>query len=217
MQAQEYLARWRGEFENLKVKRDGLAEELRAIYPKFEAKIADLFKRITANDAELSRLHQARSAGVTMHLLGAELVARDLERFTTREPSIARELKLPTFVPGERQAWPPQSSLAVMVAQSMAPQHDRVTRPIGQPRWRRTPPGASRTKPGGPQMKPRATRRPTPIRGEPAAMRLAAGVIGVDSFCGAAGIGRRLPQSNIGSTLNELFLNPTPRPFPVQV
>ena len=44
VQAQEYLARWRGEFENLKVKRDRLAEELRAIYPKFEAKIADLFK-----------------------------------------------------------------------------------------------------------------------------------------------------------------------------
>jgi hypothetical protein len=58
-------------------------------------------------------------------LLGAELVARDLERFTTREPSIARELKLPTFAAGQRLAWPPpQPSLAVMVAQSMAPPYD---------------------------------------------------------------------------------------------
>jgi len=29
--------------------------------------------------------------------------------------------KEPTFAPGQRLAWPPQSSLAVMVAQSMVP------------------------------------------------------------------------------------------------
>jgi hypothetical protein len=58
-------------------------------------------------------------------LLGAELVARDLERFKATEPSIAQELKLPTFAPGQRLAWPPpQPALAVMVAQSMAPPHD---------------------------------------------------------------------------------------------
>ena len=125
LQAEEYLARWREEYEALKVKRDGLAEELRTIYPEFETKLANLFTRIAANDAELSGLHQARPAGVALHLLGAELVARDLERFTTREPSIAQELKLPTFAPGQRLAWPPpQPSLAVMVAQSMAPPYD---------------------------------------------------------------------------------------------
>jgi hypothetical protein len=125
LQAEEYLARWRDEYEALKVERDGLAEELRSIYPEFESKITGLFTRIVANDAELSSLHQARPAGVALHLLGAELVARDLERFTTREPSIARELKLPTFAPDQRLAWPPpQPSLAVMVAQSMVPLHD---------------------------------------------------------------------------------------------
>ena len=124
VQAQGYLTEWRSDYEKLKGKRDGLADELRTIYPEFEPKIADLFTRITANDAELSRLHQARPAGIALHLLSAELVARDLERFTIREPSIAQELKLPTFAPGQRLAWPPQSSLAVMVAMSMAPPHD---------------------------------------------------------------------------------------------
>jgi hypothetical protein len=125
LQAEEYLTQWRSDYEKLKVKRDGLAEELRAIYPVFETKITDLLTRIAANDAELSRLHQARPGGVALHLLGAELVARDLERFRSLEPSIAQELKLPTFAPGQRLAWPPsQPALAVMVAQSMAPPHD---------------------------------------------------------------------------------------------
>jgi hypothetical protein len=125
VQAQECLTQWRSDYEKLKVERDGLAEELRTIYPEFEAKIPDLFTRIAANDAELSCLHQARPGGVGLHLLGAELVARDLERFKATEPSIAQELKLPTFAPDQRLAWPPpQPSLAVMVAQSMAPPYD---------------------------------------------------------------------------------------------
>src|SRR5208283_1743818 len=99
--------------------------ELGAIYPEFETKITDLFTRIVANDADLSRLHQARPSGVALHLLGAELVARDLERFRALEPSIAQELKLPTFAPGQRLAWPPpKPSMAVMVAMSMVPTHD---------------------------------------------------------------------------------------------
>jgi hypothetical protein len=125
LQAEEYLTRWRSDYEKLKVKRDGLAEELRAIYPELETKITDLLTRIAANDAELSGLHQARPAGVALHLLGAELVARDLERFKATEPSIAQELKLPTFAPGQRLAWPPpQPTIAALYALSMVPPHD---------------------------------------------------------------------------------------------
>jgi hypothetical protein len=125
VQAHECLAEWRSDYENLKVKRDGLAEELRTIYPEFETKITDLFTRIAANDAELSGLHQARPGGVALHLLGAELVARDLERFRSLEPSIAQELKLPTFASGQRLAWPPpQPSIAALYAMSMVPQRD---------------------------------------------------------------------------------------------
>jgi len=125
MEAQEYLTQWRADYEALKIKRDALAAELREVYPVFEAKISDMFASIAANDAELSRLHQARPAGVGLHLLSAELVARDLERFTIREPSIAQELKLPTFAPGQRLAWPlPQLPMAALYAMSMVPQHD---------------------------------------------------------------------------------------------
>ncbi len=62
---------------------------------------------MAANDEELSRLHQARPAGILLHLRGAELEARGLACFTRYEPSIAERLKLPTFDPGERLAWPP--------------------------------------------------------------------------------------------------------------
>ena len=125
VQEQEYLTQWRSDHEKLKVKRDELAEELRTIYPEFETRITDLFMRIAANDAELSRLHQARPTGVALHLFGAEFVARDLERFKATEPSIAQELKLPTFAPGQRLAWPPpKPSMAALYATSMVPQRD---------------------------------------------------------------------------------------------
>ncbi len=124
-QAQELLAQWRIDYERLKVERDKLAEELREIYPVFEKQITDLLTRISVNDEELSRLHQARPAGVTQHLLGAELVARNLERFTNRTPSIAKTLQLPIFEPDQRLAWPPpQASVAELYAASMVPQRD---------------------------------------------------------------------------------------------
>jgi hypothetical protein len=112
--AANYMAQWRDDYEALKVKRDALAVELREVYPDFETKIVDLFARIAANNEELSRLHQARPADVALHLLGAELVARGLGAFTRSEPSITATLKLPTFEPGERLAWPPPQPLGAV-------------------------------------------------------------------------------------------------------
>jgi hypothetical protein len=115
--AQEYLAGWHADYEARKVERDALAVELRAVYPEFETKIADLFARIAENDEELSRLHQARPAGVALHLRGAELEARGLDDFTVSAPSVLERLRLPTFEPGERLAWPPpQAFVAPPVA-----------------------------------------------------------------------------------------------------
>jgi hypothetical protein len=120
LQAEEYLARWRDEYEALKVERDGLAEELRTIYPEFETKITDLFTRIAANDAELSGLHQARPAGCALHLAEAELAARNIECFSTANPSIAKTLQLPDFEHSAQLVWPPpRPSMAVQVATSM--------------------------------------------------------------------------------------------------
>ena len=101
------MAQWRARYEVLKEKRDGLATELQDVYPPLVAKIADLFSRITANDAELAQLHQARPSGESPHLDGAELTARGLERFTRENPSIASELRLPSFEHSDPTVWPP--------------------------------------------------------------------------------------------------------------
>jgi hypothetical protein len=104
---QEYLVEWRANFETLKVERDALAAELREVYPDLETKIADLFTRLVENDEKLGHLHRARPAGVVQHLRSAELEARGLDDFTISAPSVLKTLRLPTFEPGERLAWPP--------------------------------------------------------------------------------------------------------------
>ena len=123
--AKEYLAQWLGDYETLKVERDELATELRE-YPVWVAKIGGLFTRVVANDAELSHLHQARPAGVSLHLLGAELAARGLDNFTRDDPSIANELKLPDFEHSVQMAWPPpRPSMGAAFAATMMPTSDR--------------------------------------------------------------------------------------------
>jgi hypothetical protein len=100
------LAKWRANYEALKPERDALAAELSELYPMFTTKIADLFVRIAVNDEKLSRLHQARPAGVSLHLLGAELVARNLSSFSSADPSLAKELKIPNFERSNRMTYP---------------------------------------------------------------------------------------------------------------
>jgi hypothetical protein len=73
---------------SLESKRDSLAAEFREVYPEFEAKVVDLPTRMAANDIEIANLHIRRSSGVKLHLLEAELMARDLDCFTRDVPSI---------------------------------------------------------------------------------------------------------------------------------
>lgn len=115
-QAAVCLERWRADFEGLKVERDALAAELREVYPPYATKIADLFARIAVNDAAVSHLHQARPAGVALHLLGAESVARGLDGFTRFEPSIAADLKLPDWGEPTKFVWPPPQTLLALLA-----------------------------------------------------------------------------------------------------
>jgi hypothetical protein len=124
--AQEYLARWREDYEALKIKRDELAAEFREIYPTCVSKIVDVLKRIAASEVELSQLHQVRPSGVSLHLLGAELVARGLDNFTRDDPSIVNELKLPDFEHSVQMAWPPpRPSMGAAFAATMLPASDR--------------------------------------------------------------------------------------------
>lgn len=115
----ETVAAWLPEYEVLMRKRDALAEELREVYPNAVAKVADLFLRINGNDEELSRLHQARPPGVTLHLLSCELHARGLDGFGRDMPSLRTAVQLVDWDSG-RQIWPPgrrsaQSALAAAV------------------------------------------------------------------------------------------------------
>ena len=107
VQAEEYLTHWRADYNALKTKRDELAAELSELYPAFVRKISDLFTRMRAFDAVLSELHQARPAGVSLHLLGPELLARGLEHFTIDGRSLIDVVRLPAFEPDQPYAWPP--------------------------------------------------------------------------------------------------------------
>jgi hypothetical protein len=71
-------------------------------------------------DKEVSRINGSAPDGEHRRLLGVELTARDLERFTTANPSITQQLRLPAFDRGAELAWPPpKPSMAVQVAASM--------------------------------------------------------------------------------------------------
>ena len=87
-------------YEKAKAERDKLAEELKAIYPAFEAQLRDLLPRIAENDIEIEYINdRARPMGAD-RLLVAELVARDLRGFASNSgdaPRITKTLRLPAF------------------------------------------------------------------------------------------------------------------------
>jgi len=107
VQAEEDLTHWRAEYNALKIKGDELAAELSELYPAFAVKIADLFRRMRAFDAELCKLHQTRPAGVSLHLVAPELLARGLKHFAIDGRSLIDEVQLPAFAPGQAYVWPP--------------------------------------------------------------------------------------------------------------
>jgi hypothetical protein len=59
--------------------------------------------------ASVSALLGQRLAG--QRLVGPELAARGLESFSRDNPSIAAELRIPSFDRGGRMAWPPPQTL----------------------------------------------------------------------------------------------------------
>jgi hypothetical protein len=125
VRAIERETQWHADYERVKAKRDALADEFRELYPETVPKLVDLFTRMTAFDAEISHLHTARPAGVSLHLRTPELEARGLESFDRDNPSLATELKLPSWDQPTKLAWPPpKPSAAAAFAASMAmPMH----------------------------------------------------------------------------------------------
>ena len=118
--ARERAARWATEYERVAGLRDVLAEELSATYPPIVTKLIDLFARIAKADAEVNRINSTAPEGESRRLRGVELAARSLDCFTTLNPPIARELRLPH--PGEtsRLAFPPaQVNFGVQLAEQV--------------------------------------------------------------------------------------------------
>ena len=110
-QEREHRAKWYADYEAIKSGATRWRRSFVKSIPSLKRGSSNLLTRMAANDAEISNLHSARSSGVKLHLLAAELVARGLESFTRDVPSIAKELKLPAFEPGQPPAWPPRPQL----------------------------------------------------------------------------------------------------------
>jgi hypothetical protein len=124
--AHEYLAKWEKDFETVKVEHDALAAEFREVYRQVAAKLVDLLTRMTACDRECHRVDVSAPAGEPRRLVGPELAARNLEGFSTADPSILRELKLPDFEHSVRMAWPPpRTSMGAAFAATMLNVSDR--------------------------------------------------------------------------------------------
>ena len=119
--AAEEREQWKRRYETLKVRRDALSAELVRVYPELADRLADLFGRLAAMDVDISNLHQSRPAGVPLHLANVELEARGLTSFTTANPSIARDLRLPAFANGGSTIWPPPEVPLALAATAFVP------------------------------------------------------------------------------------------------
>jgi hypothetical protein len=106
VEATERLRQWQRDFSDLKKERDALADEFAALYPRCVSQLTDLFARVVAFDQKASKLHQARPAGVALHIDSPELTARKLERVTRDVPSLLTAVTLYDFHNG-KQIWPP--------------------------------------------------------------------------------------------------------------
>ena len=91
--------------------RDALAIELAELYPSFVQKIADLFSRIDENTGAISDLHGEAPRGEWRRLVDAELVSRNLDRYTAEQPPLRDNLKLPRFDRPTDIAYPVPPSL----------------------------------------------------------------------------------------------------------
>ena len=160
VQAQEYLTQWRSDYEKLKVKRDGLAEELRTIYPEFETKITDVLTRIAPMMPGflvcIRRVRVAlRCTCLALNLWRAILSALRLRSRQSPKSLSCRHSPLASGWPGRRRSPPWRRCSQCRWCRRTT----QVTRPIGQPRWKRTTPGGQRLRPGGPKRKPLGRRR----------------------------------------------------------
>jgi len=121
----ESATRWKAAYDAVKTKRDMLAQEFAELYPTATAQLCDLFQRAKVIDEECVRIDCEAPAGERRRLRGVELTARAIESFDRSSPSLTASIKLPDWTDSARMVWPPpQIPLGVVMAASIAPQHD---------------------------------------------------------------------------------------------
>ncbi len=125
IKSEEDRREWTIDFQLAAEKRNLLAKELAATYPRVVGQLVDLFNKLAANDAELSQLHGSRPSGAKGFLRNAELTARGLEAFSRDQPSLTRELRLPDWVESAKLAWPARAVPAsVLLSEAVSSIHD---------------------------------------------------------------------------------------------
>jgi hypothetical protein len=108
VQGQEEQARRRSAYAAAKAERDRLAEELARVYPGLAKQLADLAKRIKANDDMIQWINRKLPRG-TDRLEGAEFIARYVPcRNWQSVPKILDQMTLPAFETDQmkRYLWP---------------------------------------------------------------------------------------------------------------
>jgi hypothetical protein len=120
VETSEKAARWQEDYEAVKEERDALADEFAERYASLTAELCDLFRRAQAVDQECSRIDSQAPQGESRRLIGVELTARNLERFSRSDPSLIDGVKLPDLSQSDQMIWPPRKiPLSVQVATSM--------------------------------------------------------------------------------------------------
>ena len=106
--AAERNARWEADYGRVKAERDQLAAELAETYPQIVAKLVGLLNRVACCERECERIAGTAPSGERRRLLGPELHAKGLTRFTRDTPSFTRDLRLPDWEQPATTSWPPQ-------------------------------------------------------------------------------------------------------------
>jgi hypothetical protein len=98
VQAAEYAARWKSEYERVEAERDELARKY-AEYPKLVARLVDLFESAKAVDEKVSRINRSGPPGEHRRLLGVSLPRTVLKA--------SKGVQLPDWARSARIAWRP--------------------------------------------------------------------------------------------------------------
>ena len=96
---EENERRW-VEYEKVRAERDALAAELKALYPSFALRLANVLFRIEANDQLVEMINTRAAPAKAEPLLGAGAMARGLQGYVVSGsiiPRITAALVLPSF------------------------------------------------------------------------------------------------------------------------